>query len=148
MTSKEGIFVSVRFRDPVKGQALEAKSLLEPKGIPTFVVKVDAGGDIKEEVVSKLSSCRMVLIMGSADYGVPGTTSYGTDNEIEFIIDNKIKYFFVKMCDEFQSSRTRFNLPRTISCYHLAEGAGIPEDLITEIVKKYNVSIFAQFKFL
>lgn len=139
-----GIFVSVRFRHPVKGQALQIKYLLEPKGIPTYVVDVPPGELIQREVVAKLSSCRMALIMGTDDYGVPGTTPFGTNDELRAILHDKIKYFLVKMCTEFKDDVTKFHF-NGVSYSRLAEGANIPDALIDEIVKKYNVSNLIKF---
>ena len=90
---KNGIFISVRFREPVKSQALKIKSQLDFKGIPTFVVNVAPGEDIESEVVGKLNSCRLVLVMGTADYGVPGLTPFGTNNELFHILQKKLDFF-------------------------------------------------------
>ena len=140
LEAKEGIFISTRFREPIKSQALELKAHLERAEISTFVISVAPGGDIKKEVVGKLSTCRMAVILGSEDYGVKGQTTFGTPEELNFILENDIPFFLIKTCHDFQDATTKFSLPKKTAYFPWSEGASVPGDLVQEIVKKYHVS--------
>ena len=107
------IFLSLRF-----GEAMaEAKALrqaIASCGKSAFICEVAAGEDIKTAVIQKLVQARLVVVLGTATYGV-GTVNFSTKEEMEFFLSEKIPFVLIKMCEDFEEPRTRFNFGPSVS---------------------------------
>ena len=81
----------------------------------SFLCAVPEGDDIASKVISALTKCEMVIIMGSKTYGMETKSRYSTFQELRFIDDERKAFFLVKMCDKFEIPETRFRLNDSIA---------------------------------
>ncbi len=119
-------------------QAEEIQFRLMARDIPVTIVKAAADGDIEDEIIEKLSGCRLALIFGTEDYGEQGTVHESTRGELLYILDWKIPFFLIQMCKQFRDRTTCFRLPSSVKSYQLDVRANIEDALISEIVMKYH----------
>eukprot|EP01040_Poterioochromonas_malhamensis_P014817 gene14817-16474_t len=131
------IFISLRFAEAIQHAEIIKKEL-EIKGISTFLCAVEPGGDIAREIVSALTNCKLVIIMGSKTYGKDTGAGFSTFEELRFICSEKIPYFLVKMCDRFEEPETRFRLDNSISYLQWFPNTPMPNDLITRVIDKLS----------
>ena len=126
------IFLSLRF-----GEAMaEAKALrqaIASCGKSAFICEVAAGEDIKTAVIQKLVQARLVVVLGTATYGV-GTVNFSTKEEMEFFLSEKIPFVLIKMCEDFEEPRTRFNFGPSVSYIEWLPGEPMPADLVPTIL--------------
>mmetsp|Transcript_3286 Transcript_3286/g.6423 ORF Transcript_3286/g.6423 Transcript_3286/m.6423 type:complete len:90 (+) Transcript_3286:89-358(+) len=80
----------------------------------------------------------MIIIMGTEDYGCPGTVNFSTKEELVFILQEKKPFFLIKMCERFEDSKTRFQLPDDTSYVPWTPGKPVPDDLIGKMLDKYQ----------
>ncbi|MEW5317473.1 MAG: hypothetical protein WDW38_008765 [Sanguina aurantia] len=106
------VFVSFRVAE-ADTEARWLKRLLETRGVPTFVSSVDIkqaspsddvwqGDDWRRSVADALSSCRLMVVLGSVTYGQRGTSGQGT---LEELVNAKLfdkSLFVFKMCEQYQ----------------------------------------------
>ncbi len=105
--------------------------------INAVIIQEERGNNIFDRIIDRLTTCRMVVIFGTHDYGDKGTVNFSTNEELDFILMEKIPFYLIKMCDKFVS-RTRFRLPDGINYRRLAVGEPLPPDLVHEVVNKYD----------
>ncbi len=136
------MFISFRF-----GEALAAaqllKAALHAHGISTFLCEVPAGDSIEREIVRALHASELVVILGTATYGLDTGVGCSTYEELRFVLSEKKRFFLVKMCDDFALPETRFRLSKAISHFSLpwtASSTIIPEALVSSIITKLAAS--------
>jgi hypothetical protein len=124
------VFVSFRFCE-AETEAKALKVALGQRNISAFVCDIPPGGNIEEAIVTALSKCKLVVILGTETYGEKGTTHFSTYNELLYVLqylpDN---YFLVKMCTEFKHPMTKFRLSSSVSWFDWTDGT---VDKITEL---------------
>jgi hypothetical protein len=138
MGSLGRIFLSLRF-DEATNEAKFLKAELEQRGVACFLCDVSPGGSIRDTIVKGLSTCDLVVILGTRTYGKDTGVAFCTKNELDFIIDRKKPFFLIKMCDVFEEDVTCFHLPSHISHHRWDPGTPAPLGLIESIVKKLSI---------
>lgn len=136
MSTTYQIFISYRFVES-RNEARVLKDALEANGISTYLCdKVLSGKNIKDEIVSALSDCQLVIIMGSLTYGRNTGAKFSTHEELNFIIHESKPYFLIKMCDRFEEVDTRFQIPGFISYVQWLPGTPIPDTVVPDIIQR------------
>ena len=103
---KHEIFISFRFgRAMTEARALQSELL--DAGVNAFICDQEVGGNICELVVHKLNEAKLVVVLGTADYGVPGTVKFSTREEMQTFRENGKDVFLIKMCKLFEDIVTR-----------------------------------------
>ena len=102
-------------------------------GESAFISEVPAGEDIKTAVIQKLVQARLVVVLGTATYGT-GTVNFSTKEEMEFFLSEKIPFVLIKMCEDFEEPRTRFNFGPSVSYIEWLPGYPMPADLVPTIL--------------
>ena len=119
------------------------KSRLEARGLSIFLCSVQAGGDLVDEIVRNIDSCRLVVVLGTKTYGKDTGIGFCTADELKFIMGEKKDIFLVKMCDRFEEALTRFRLGAHVS-YHPwmptseVQQRQVPGDLVDAILHKLH----------
>jgi hypothetical protein len=105
--------------------------------IDATIIDVLAGMDIEGEIIFHLTTCRLVVIFGTEDYGAEGTVKYSTREELGFIRDQNIPFFLIKMCSQFKDPKTVFRLQSNVAHYPHEVGVPIPDELVEHIARRY-----------
>lgn len=128
------VFCSTRFDQTSLADAKFLQKLLEERKIKMVIVdETLTGTNILKAVVDGIVGCSLAILMGSADYGTPGTVKFSTNEELNFILGEDKPYFLIKRCDKFESEYTRFRLPESIKYFEWKLGTELPITLLDEI---------------
>ena len=131
------IFISLRF-----GEALEQGRLLQAalagRGLDVYLCSVLPGINIAVDVSRNLVNSKLVVILGTATYGLQTASSYSTHTELLYVMENRKPFFLVKMCDDFRVPETHFYLNSTVAYYQWTGPArtAVPADLVDQIIAR------------
>ena len=108
MTKKKihEIFISFRFGTAMT-EARALQSELLDAGVNAFICDQEVGGNICELVVHKLNEAKLIVVLGTGDYGVPGTVKFSTREEMQNFMESGKDVFLIKMCQIFVDEITQ-----------------------------------------
>ena len=108
------VFISFKFGTAMK-EAKILRCALCDAGVSAFICEAEVGTDIKTLVVRTITSAKLVVVLGTADYGMPGTVKFSTKEELDFIESEDKPYFLIKMCESFLDDVTRFTFRKAVA---------------------------------
>jgi len=132
----EDIFLSFRFGEAMD-EARELRNALRARGLYAYICEIPPGKDIVEAIVKKLSSARLVVILGTQTYGCKGSVYFSTREELKFVIEEEKPIFLIKMCNRFQDEMTRFQLPDSMSFAWWTKGDPLPASVVDDLEERY-----------
>uniref|UniRef100_A0A7S3GC70 TIR domain-containing protein n=1 Tax=Palpitomonas bilix TaxID=652834 RepID=A0A7S3GC70_9EUKA len=133
----DSVFISLRFGE-AKEETEQLREELRKCGHDAYICEVAPGGNIEELIIDRLNAAKLVIIMGTETYGVPGTNTFSTRQELSFIMQEKKPFFLIKMCDRFQDPYARFKLTDAFGYLLWEKGTPFPPDLIQKLEEKFS----------
>jgi hypothetical protein len=129
------VFISLRFAE-AKTEAETLKTALEASGMRVFLCAVNAGDDLHGKIAAAMVAAKLVVIMGTATYGMKTNSPCGTYEELQYTLGSRKPFFLVKMCDRFETPLAQFNLTSGVMYHPWRPNTPMPRDLVGKIDEK------------
>ena len=143
MSDQVDIFLSLQ--SGPKAPVTEATSLrdaLTSLGVSVVITNNESTPENEEEVMTRvtkdLKTAKYVVIFGTSDYGDKVYETFSSKDELKLITQKKIPFFHVRMCASFNDPFTSFRIPAATPSVAWSAGEPMPENLIEEVVLKFN----------
>jgi hypothetical protein len=103
------VFLSFRIKE-ANVHAASLQQALRQRGVKVYRADVADGDSAGQEVSKHIVHSRLIVILGTENYGEETSISYSTFNELSYVVSCKRPKFIIKMCHEFQQHLAIFNI--------------------------------------